>query len=317
MESLTKGLTSFFGAPLRGQTYLNMLYLFLAFPLGLLYFVFLVTGLSLGLGLIIIWVGVFILLAVFAIWYGLLAFERAMAIGLLREKIPPMASPAAPGSGVWKRFTAALKNPVTWKGLLYLVAKFPIGIFSFVVLVTFLSTGLALLLAPAYYNLVNPGINITLDGSFFTPIWVVNSLPKAIVASVVGIFVLLIGLQAFNGLAWLSGKFARAMLGNFSMGAADVERSVEAAAVPAVAAEASAAAPAALSGAENPGADQPTGLTNAPTRLDTFPDAAVTTPDTETANTAENGSGAFRPAANEVEDPDADAPSGPAGESAM
>ncbi len=44
----------FFGVVARGQSYLNMIYLLLAFPLGVCYFVFLVTGLSLGIGLLII-----------------------------------------------------------------------------------------------------------------------------------------------------------------------------------------------------------------------------------------------------------------------
>ena len=43
----TNPLERLYGVFLKPQTYLNMLYLFLAFPLGLAYFVFLVTGLSL------------------------------------------------------------------------------------------------------------------------------------------------------------------------------------------------------------------------------------------------------------------------------
>ncbi len=218
MNTFSKSLITFFGAPLRGQTYLNMLYLFLAFPLGLIYFIFLVTGLSLGVGLAIVWVGLLVLLGVFAIWYGMLAFERVMAIGLLREQIPPMAPPAAPESGIWQQFTAALRNPVTWKGLLYLVLKFPLGVLSFIVLVSFLSTGLSLLLAPAYYSYLPPAMEMTINGTYFNPVWVLDTLQEAIIAAVAGIFVLLIGLQAFNGLAWVSGKFARVMLGNFSQG---------------------------------------------------------------------------------------------------
>lgn len=216
MNTFSKSLMAFFGAPLRGQTYLNILYLFLAFPLGLIYFTFLVTGLSVGVGLTIVWVGLLILLAVFAAWYGMLAFERVMAIGLLREQIPPMAPQAAPGTGIWQQFTSALRNPVTWKGLLYLVAKFPLGVLSFVVLVSFLSTGLALLLAPAYYSYLPPVVDMTINGWYVNPVWALDTLQEAIIASVAGILVLLVGLQAFNGLAWVSGKFARVMLGNFS-----------------------------------------------------------------------------------------------------
>lgn len=216
MDSLTKGLVTFFGAPLRGQTYLNMVYLLLAFPLGIFYFIYLVVGLSVGLSLTIIWIGLVILAVVFAGWYGLLAFERAMAIHLLHESIPPMAQPAAANAGFWKKFGSLLSNPVTWKGLVYLIAKFPLGIASFTVLVTFLSAGFAMLLAPAYYTYLPTTYDITFNGlNYYNP-WVVDTLAEAIVVSLAGVLVLLVGLQAFNGLAWVSAKFARVMLGNFS-----------------------------------------------------------------------------------------------------
>jgi hypothetical protein len=44
MNSFTNILVKFFGVAARSQTYLNLLYLFLAFPLGLAYFIFLVTA---------------------------------------------------------------------------------------------------------------------------------------------------------------------------------------------------------------------------------------------------------------------------------
>ncbi|GER87484.1 hypothetical protein KDW_16460 [Dictyobacter vulcani] len=44
------------------QTLGNMLYLLLAFPLGLIYFVLMVVGLSVGASTLIIWIGLPILL---------------------------------------------------------------------------------------------------------------------------------------------------------------------------------------------------------------------------------------------------------------
>jgi hypothetical protein len=74
MNSSNDPFERFFGVILRGQTYLNALYVFLAFPLGLFYFIFLVTGLSLGVGLAILWIGLIILLAMIAGWVALAAF---------------------------------------------------------------------------------------------------------------------------------------------------------------------------------------------------------------------------------------------------
>lgn len=219
MKSLTNSLAIFFGVAVRGQTYLNALYLFLAFPLGLFYFIFLVTGLSLGVSLVIVWVGIFLLLIVFAIWYALLIFERQMAISMLHEDIPPITRENDAGKTNWQKLKSALANPVTWKGLLYLLAKFPIGIISFVVLVTLLTLSFTLLAAPLYYQWVHPQVSVdfgyTLSNSISNSIWAVDTLTEALLASFAGLLLFFISLHIFNALAWVSGKFARVMLGDF------------------------------------------------------------------------------------------------------
>lgn len=212
MNTNQNPLARFFGVAIQGQTYLNALYLLLAFPLGLFYFIFLVTGLSLGVSLIIVWVGIFLLLLVFAVWYALLILERQMAIVLLHQDIPPITRESSTGKTAWQQIKSALANPVTWKGLVYLIAKFPLGIISFVVLVTFLSISFALLAAPVYFQWAHP--QVTLD--FGRTIWVIDTLPEALGAFFGGVLMLLVSMHIFNWLAWISGKFAWLMLGDFS-----------------------------------------------------------------------------------------------------
>lgn len=204
MESVTNALKKFFGVAVQGQTYLNALYLFLAFPLGLFYFIFLVTGLSLGVGLVIVWVGLLVLAGVFAAWYGLVVFERQMAIWLLREEIPPINRQEMRGLSPWEQLKAAIANPVTWKGLAYLLAKLPLGILSFTLLVTCAAVSVSMLAAPAFYRIFPPQMFV----------WVVDTLGEALLSSLAGIFVALISMHVMNGLAWVSGKFARVMLGS-------------------------------------------------------------------------------------------------------
>jgi hypothetical protein len=208
-------LSKFFGVVARGQTWLNLLYLLLAFPLGIFYFVFLVTGVSLGIGLAIIWIGVIILAGMFAAWYGLAAFERWMTMGMLRVNIPPMTRQDLSGKTLWQQFTATLGNPVTWKGLLYLLAKFPLGIFSFVLVTTLASVSLVFIATPFYYKFFPPTVDLTFGGAPWTNTWLVDSLTGAIVLCILGILLGFVSLHVFNGLAWVSAQFARVMLGNF------------------------------------------------------------------------------------------------------
>ena len=207
MGSVTNALKKFFGVVVQGQTYTNALYLFLAFPLGLFYFVFLVTGLSMGVGLAIVWIGLLILAGVFAAWYALIAFERQMAIWLLHEEIPPITRQDMRGLSLWQQFRAALANPVTWKGLVYLLAKLPLGILSFTLLVTCAAVSVSMLAAPAFYRIYPPEMFV----------WVVDTLGEALLSSLAGIFVALISMHILNGLAWVSGKFAQVMLGSSTL----------------------------------------------------------------------------------------------------
>lgn len=216
MSMLLKTLGNFFGVILRGQTYLNALYLLLALPLGVFYFTFLVTGLSLAIGMLLLWIGLLILVGVFAAWYGLAAFERWLTIALLREQIPPMTREDLSGKTVWQKLVAMFKNPVTWKGLAFLMARFPLGIFSFVVVVTLASISLSLMATPFYYQYVPGNMVVSVDGVTYFPAVIIDTLPEALLVSLAGFLAGLVSLHIFNGLAWLSAKFARLMLGNFS-----------------------------------------------------------------------------------------------------
>ena len=217
MDTTSTALGRYFGVIVRGQTYLNLVYLALAFPLGLFYFVFLVTGLSVGFPLIILWVGLVILAGVFTLWLAFIAFERWLAMTLLRVSIPPMIQRDLTGKTLWQKFTAVLGSPVTWKGLLYLLARFPLGILSFVLLVTFGTLSVVLIGAPFYYDVFAPQVILNLRGTA----WVIDTLPEALALSAFGILLVLpISLHLCNGLAMLSGQFARVMLGDFSTPAA-------------------------------------------------------------------------------------------------
>ncbi len=199
----------FLTAPFRARSYSNLLYLALAFPLGLVYFVFLAIGLSVGLGLTIIWIGLPILAAVMLGSFGLSLFERQLAIHLLGAKVPPMSSAAPPPAGFWARVREFLANPATWKGMTYLAIKFPLGLATFVAFVTLGSITLAFLLAPLYYGWL-PGPMFDL-GAYS---WSVETFGDALLCSAVGALLGLVSLNVFNGVAFAWRELSAAMLGS-------------------------------------------------------------------------------------------------------
>ena len=202
----------FFGVVVSPQTYVNILYLLASFPLGVFYFVFLVVGLTVGLSLVIIWVGLFILPLVLAGTWLLGRMERWMAVVWLKEDIGPMQVASAEGLDVWGRIKQHASNPVTWKTLVYLFAKFPLGIVSFVAVVVSMSVTLALAISPLWFLFFGfdyVDINYNVD---LLPWWGTGRLSDALLPSVIGLFLFFVALHTLNFFAWCHKKLARVML---------------------------------------------------------------------------------------------------------
>lgn len=191
-----------FGPATDGQTYLNLLYLLLGFPLSLAYFVFLVAGLSIGVSLLIIFIGIPILIVVLEIGRGLGSLERLLARAMLDLSIPaPPLRPATPG--LINKLKSLFSDPVTWKSLAYLGLKFPFAIATFAVLVSSFAVSIALVLAPWLYQTVPMDICL----------WRIETKDQAAICSMIGVVLLMLCFHLVNGLAFLWGRFAQMMLG--------------------------------------------------------------------------------------------------------
>jgi len=150
----------------QARTYRHLIYLALAFPLGIMYFVFLVTGISLGFGLAVIWVGIPILFGMLLAWRGIGTFERGLHRALLDTDIPEPTTALLGEGRLWDRIKALLQDGSTWRTLLWLLIRFPIGVASFVILVVagsfaavFLASPLIVPFDPGRWNIsVEPDI---------------------------------------------------------------------------------------------------------------------------------------------------------------
>jgi hypothetical protein len=141
----------------RGGTIL--LYHLLGLPLGVAYFVWLVTGFSTGLGLLITLVGIPLLTLVLASVRPLAAAERALANELLGAGIP--AAPLAPAGNGWiGRLKAYWTDGRTWRGVAFLFLRFPAGLTSFVIAIVAYGVALTLLAAPVLAGLDADGLDV-------------------------------------------------------------------------------------------------------------------------------------------------------------
>lgn len=140
-------LRMYFGELLDAATYKRLLYLLLSFPLGILYFVGIVTGLSVGVGTLVIVAGVFVLLG--TLWFVLVGanVERTLGSALLGVPLE-RRRPLVRTSNIWEWAKLTLSDAGTYKALLYLLLKFPFGILSFALSVSLLATSAWLIASP-------------------------------------------------------------------------------------------------------------------------------------------------------------------------
>ncbi|GGJ06085.1 hypothetical protein GCM10008995_14960 [Halobellus salinus] len=150
-DTSTTGVArSFLTVPFRPQTYLNLLYLLLAFPLGVAYFVVFSVGVSTGIGLLIVIVGGPILALSAGVALGIGSVERRVTALLLGVELGgrPSVSGETRRERVWNLGT----DLRTWLALLYLPGKFVVGTVALVVFFQALVTGGAFLFVPFYYE---------------------------------------------------------------------------------------------------------------------------------------------------------------------
>lgn len=196
-------MTQFFGVVARPQTWLNLAYLWLALPLGLFYFVFLTVGLSLGLGLVVIWIGLPILLVVVGAWWLFGAFERLQARHLLGVPVSPSVQTWELHEGVWARLKGHFAEGATWRELVFLLAKLPLGIACFALAVTALTSTIWLLALPIFWYFGTPAA-----ADWVPPLW------AALGGVVAGVLASFVWLHVLNAAAWVCGFWALLILGS-------------------------------------------------------------------------------------------------------
>jgi len=192
-----------FGPVIQPQTWINMLYLLISFPLGVATFVVLVTMFSAGFGLLPVFVGVFIL------WFALLVVNvlsdlyRSLVNATLGTDIPARAPAAQISGSVFQRMMATVKQPGTLKRVVYLFVMFPIGIVSLVLVMTLLPLSVMLLTLPLTYTFL--GVTVGMSR--------VTTFDEAIYLCCFGAVFTLLSVHVLNSWAAVCRRFARSMLG--------------------------------------------------------------------------------------------------------
>jgi len=202
----------FFGIYSDPRAYTSLFYMLLTLATGIVYFVFVVTGLSLSAGLAVLIVGFPFFLAFIGITRVISLGEGRVLEAVTGERMP--RRPVHPGAptGLWARIGEMLKDTRTWTTLAYLVLMLPLGIFYFTVAIAGISLGGALITAPLLAIARDFGW-FAIDGNPIEihPAWLGSSL-GSLFALALGVLVLTALMHGAKGLGRAHVALARALL---------------------------------------------------------------------------------------------------------
>jgi signal transduction histidine kinase len=101
-----------------------------AFPVNVLAFVLIVALFSAGVGTLVVWLGLAILLLATKVVFGFAAANRSLIRGTLGVDIPAPKIAYDDSGTFWQRYLRRFTHPQMWRNLVYLLIAFPLACFE-------------------------------------------------------------------------------------------------------------------------------------------------------------------------------------------
>lgn len=199
-------LTRFLGVYDDPKAWGALLYMLIALVTGIVYFTWVVTGLSFSLSL-----AIFIFGLLFAVLFavslrGLALLEGRIVEGLLGVRMP-RRSLFFPGGITWfERLKFNLSDRHIWLSLVYFLLQLPLGVLYFTLIVTLFSLSLAIMAAPLIQSITDFPLISMGAARYYLPAW---SAPLFLLAGFL-IWTLTMHLGRFIG--QLHGRYAKRLL---------------------------------------------------------------------------------------------------------
>jgi hypothetical protein len=201
---------SFFGVITEPRTWGALLYMILSLVTGIIYFTWVVTGLSTSAGLIILIIG----LPFFGLFLlsvkGIALVEGRIVEALLGIQMPRRPVFIDSQLSLWGRFKVLVSDSRTWLAMLYMLLMLPLGTIYFSLFITILSTSLAFLATPILRWVF--GQHIVYGDGLMTSVILPSPDYWIPLLVVVGVAMLFGSMHLAKFLGHLHGKFAKFML---------------------------------------------------------------------------------------------------------
>ncbi|HET8844015.1 MAG TPA: sensor domain-containing protein [Ktedonobacteraceae bacterium] len=196
-------------------------FLLLSFPLGIVYGLSIFTELALSLSRLIIGVGLFIFVQTCTVSDALAAYERQRIAHVLGISLPVRSALPSPRARQ-QRFLDAVRDPLTWKQVFYLLLAFPLGVISFCLTLALLVGSVGLTLTPLFYFVGTYFLSVLLPAGVIAPgprsflsitsTFEIMMFGRSLLVMIVGLLCCVITLLMIRGLMALWGALARKFL---------------------------------------------------------------------------------------------------------
>lgn len=202
----SSALRRFFGIYDDPRAWGTLLYMLISLVTGIVYFTWIVTGLSVSISLSLFIFGLPLAILFLLSVRGLALLEGRLVEALLGERMPRRPLFADPGMKWLERLKVLLTDRHTWLSMLYLVLQQLLGIVYFTLVVTFFSLSLASMALPMLQSILMEGVITIGTTRYFLPVW---AFPLAVLF---GFLLWTAFMHLGRSIGLLHQKYAKAML---------------------------------------------------------------------------------------------------------
>jgi uncharacterized membrane protein len=196
----------FFGVFAEARTWGAFLYLMLSMFIGIAYFTWAITGLSLSVGLLVIIVGIPLTCLFLLSVRGIALIEGRLVEALTGVRMPRRTIFSRKDVGFWQKVKSLFADRLTWTGIIYMILQMPLGIIYFTVFVSLIAVSIGLILRPIFELTFGLPWAISGDYGYFTPGWL---MPFSVIG---GVLLLTATMHLVKVTGRLHGHYAKVML---------------------------------------------------------------------------------------------------------
>lgn len=191
------------------RSWTSLMFMLLSMFTGILYFVVVVTGMSLSLGLMILIIGIPFFIGFIGLTRVLALVEGRLVEAMTGERMPRRARPVQPGGWI-ARIGAMLRDWRTWSTLVYQLLSLPLGVLYFSLAVVFSAFGIGLIAGGAV-ELIR-ALGVELPSSILVSTGIEGGVIGGVAAMFLGVILLTTLLHLARAIGRLHGKIAKSLL---------------------------------------------------------------------------------------------------------